>query len=673
MRKALPFLGASLSVLAISITATAKAQDNSKLFQDVPQSHWAYEAVSDLQTKGILLGYPDGYFRGKRPLTRYEFAVALERLLKNLPTNTGPAGPPGTNGTNGEPGPPGPSGVTPDELLRFRQLADEFRNELAQIGANVRDINSRLDALSRDVADIQDRLRRMPVIGGNFFAGFRSDRSRVPFFDYSGAARGANPDHFENVDAVHDFHLTVKAPLAGGAKFTGDLFASNYLNYRDSAGLSLGGPNGFAGGGANGTGLQEEVGIYQADLAIPIGGFGSNTVLTVGRYKNQVTPLTYYRPDTDAYFDLPWYDDGNFVSDGFKLESKFGSAKTMVFAGSYNNTGSTNGTQLNRPIVGSNYSINSTFGSRVPGVGPFQNAQGQNLGFVVGKPTGLNNFPETALAGESAGIHIGVPLFRFGEIGVTAIDFGNVGSSTPLLGNFNNVVVYGANLKLNPIGRFTVQGEASKSVTQVGFSGAADRANTNDDNFAFLGNIGYNSGAANIVAGYQYIDPRFGAPGYWNKIGNDYNPTNISGPYARLTYNFSNALTGFLGADYYSGARNRPFQGGFTPGSNIARATGGIKFNINKTINVSASYEGVQYDLSPTVSASGNRAKPIEQYLTFGAGLNLASNTVLKVAYQIINQQDNGGGFGDVTAVGNGNTGHDSNATVFTTQVAVHF
>ena len=46
-------------------------------------------------------------------------------------------------------------------------------------------------------------------------------------------------------------------------------------------------------------------------MDIPIGGFGSNTVFTVGRYKNQVTPLTYYRPDTDAYFDLPWYDDGN--------------------------------------------------------------------------------------------------------------------------------------------------------------------------------------------------------------------------------------------------------------------------------------------------------------------------------------------------------------------------
>jgi len=227
------------------------------------------------------------------------------------------------------------------------------------------------------------------------------------------------------------------------------------------------------------------------------------------------------------------------------------------------------------------------------------------------------------------------------------------------------------NLKLNPIGRFTVQGEAAKSVTQVGFSTGADN-NINEDNNAFLANVGYNSGPVKATLGYQYVDPRFAAPGYWNKIGDWYNPTNISGPYARVNYTFTKALVGYLGADYYSGARNRPFLGGFTQGSNITRATAGLKYNVNKYVNVSAAYEGVQYDLSSTVSASGQRAKPIEQYLTFGAGLNVSSNTVLKLGYQIINVQDNGGGFGNVTATGIG-TGHDSNASVLTTQLAVHF
>lgn len=33
-------------------------------FPDVPQSHWAYEAVNTLKDAGLLKGYPDGRFRG---------------------------------------------------------------------------------------------------------------------------------------------------------------------------------------------------------------------------------------------------------------------------------------------------------------------------------------------------------------------------------------------------------------------------------------------------------------------------------------------------------------------------------------------------------------------------------------------------------------------------------
>ena len=53
-------------------------------FADVPQGHWAYDAVNDLAKRGIFTGYPDGTFSGKRALTRYEFAVAIQRLLQEL-------------------------------------------------------------------------------------------------------------------------------------------------------------------------------------------------------------------------------------------------------------------------------------------------------------------------------------------------------------------------------------------------------------------------------------------------------------------------------------------------------------------------------------------------------------------------------------------------------------
>ena len=51
------------------------------VFPDVPENHWAYMMVQDLAYKGIVVGYPDGNYQGSRTLTRYEFAVALDRAI----------------------------------------------------------------------------------------------------------------------------------------------------------------------------------------------------------------------------------------------------------------------------------------------------------------------------------------------------------------------------------------------------------------------------------------------------------------------------------------------------------------------------------------------------------------------------------------------------------------
>lgn len=60
-----------------------KKLDTSKLqlFPDVPKNHWAYEYVSTLKGNGLLTGYPDGEFKGDRPMTRYEFATMLYKAM----------------------------------------------------------------------------------------------------------------------------------------------------------------------------------------------------------------------------------------------------------------------------------------------------------------------------------------------------------------------------------------------------------------------------------------------------------------------------------------------------------------------------------------------------------------------------------------------------------------
>ena len=64
---------------------TPHAIDPSKTaeFPDVPRNHWAYQYISQLAGNGILVGYPDGTFKGDVKMTRYEFATMLYRALQN--------------------------------------------------------------------------------------------------------------------------------------------------------------------------------------------------------------------------------------------------------------------------------------------------------------------------------------------------------------------------------------------------------------------------------------------------------------------------------------------------------------------------------------------------------------------------------------------------------------
>ncbi len=72
-------LGAALFLL-LPLTHTALAQ--SLPYADVTPEHWAYDAVAELSTLGIVTGYPDGRFDGTRAATRYEIALIAARVLE---------------------------------------------------------------------------------------------------------------------------------------------------------------------------------------------------------------------------------------------------------------------------------------------------------------------------------------------------------------------------------------------------------------------------------------------------------------------------------------------------------------------------------------------------------------------------------------------------------------
>ena len=164
MSALLAVAAAAPAVVAPGLVAPAQAQDRAE-FQDVPLTHWAYPALQKLAAAGILEGYPPtGNFIGQRPMTRYEFAVAIARLLDRIQV-VGPGGDPiqGIQGIQGPIGPVGPQGppgrdalpgggLTRDQILAIIEpLQREFRDELARLGARVDALELRMQAVETRV------------------------------------------------------------------------------------------------------------------------------------------------------------------------------------------------------------------------------------------------------------------------------------------------------------------------------------------------------------------------------------------------------------------------------------------------------------------------------------------------------------------------------------------
>jgi hypothetical protein len=70
-----------LVVLATLFLTAVFATSSVGLFSDIPEDHWAYEAVSNVVDAGVMNGYPDGSFKGDETVTRYELAQVLDRML----------------------------------------------------------------------------------------------------------------------------------------------------------------------------------------------------------------------------------------------------------------------------------------------------------------------------------------------------------------------------------------------------------------------------------------------------------------------------------------------------------------------------------------------------------------------------------------------------------------
>ena len=120
------FITIAIITLA-AIAAPAIAAMNP--FMDVPASHWAYDAVAQLASRGVISGYPDGTYKGPQPATRYEIASIIARALAYIDFDK--------------------AGKQDAELMR--RLVAEFNDELLLLGVTVDDIDARAGRLAADL------------------------------------------------------------------------------------------------------------------------------------------------------------------------------------------------------------------------------------------------------------------------------------------------------------------------------------------------------------------------------------------------------------------------------------------------------------------------------------------------------------------------------------------
>ena len=243
MNKSLSILaGASVLLVGLAVTMPATpVRAASGTFADVPADHWAYQAVDTLQKAGIVIGYPDGTYGGKRAMTRYEFAEAIARLLPLL------------NNTDTS------NFATKDDLAAakadlqskidansaaidaLKQLVDGFAPELTALGQDVAAAKARLDSLEARVAALEAEQARVHITGDLNIIGIADQVSKGSFaVDQNGRVEGFGSESpntgsfgtsrvFQDDAVFNDFLLGIRGRLNDQATANVLIDFGNYL------------------------------------------------------------------------------------------------------------------------------------------------------------------------------------------------------------------------------------------------------------------------------------------------------------------------------------------------------------------------------------------------------------------------------------------------------------
>jgi hypothetical protein len=119
-------------------------------FADVPANHWAYADIQALAAAGLVDGYPDGAFKGDRPLTRYEMAVIVARVIAKINAQ-------------------GTGTASKADLDKLQKLIDALKDELDALGVRVTNLEDEVASLDRRTSFAQSFAVHGTALGNTSF------------------------------------------------------------------------------------------------------------------------------------------------------------------------------------------------------------------------------------------------------------------------------------------------------------------------------------------------------------------------------------------------------------------------------------------------------------------------------------------------------------------------
>ena len=113
-----------LAIAAVAALTAGVSAYAANPFSDVTPDDWAYQAVVDLSEQGVVIGYPDGTFRGERNITRFEMAQIIARMLANEDQ------------------------MNAEQRAMLDKLAGEYADELSNLGVRASNLEKKVGNLS---------------------------------------------------------------------------------------------------------------------------------------------------------------------------------------------------------------------------------------------------------------------------------------------------------------------------------------------------------------------------------------------------------------------------------------------------------------------------------------------------------------------------------------------